>query len=148
MFNNIGGKIKKVSEIATTVGMIASVVLGIIIMLPGDLMVLVGLLVMVLGCFFSWIGSFLLCGYGQLIENSDKLVLLHMEESGSSEPDLEERERNYKSIEADKISFNAGKCDICGKENVTIHACTIKDNLGTRYRNMCADCLEDHNINN
>ena len=60
MFKNIGGKIKKLSEIVTWIGVIASVILGIIIMLPGDIMVLVGLIVMALGCFSSWIGSFLL----------------------------------------------------------------------------------------
>ena len=96
MFKNIGGKIKKVLEIVTTIGIVASVILGILIMLIDDEMVLIGLVVMALGCFSSWIGSFLLYGYGQLIENSDKLVLLYIGKDGKNEPDLEEREKTIK----------------------------------------------------
>ncbi len=147
MFKNIGGKIKTLSEFVTWVGIIASVVLGIIIMFYGDIMVLVGLVVMSFGCFFSWIGSFLLYGYGQLIENSDKLVLLQTGEDIKNEPDLEKREKTHTSsvhinVDSDKI----GKCDMCGKDNLPVANYTIKDSLGTRYRNMCKGCSQKQNI--
>ena len=149
MFKNIGGKIKKLSEIVTWIGIIASVILGIIIMLPGDIMILVGVIVMAWGCFSSWIGSFLLYGYGQLIENSDKLVLLHIGENDKNEPDLEQREETHKSsVHMTKNSSKDGKCDICGKENTPVVYCTIKDDLGTRYRNMCAECMQNSDIKN
>jgi len=149
MFKNIGGKIKKISEIVTWIGIIVSVILGIIIMLPGDIMVLVGLIVIALGCFSSWVGSLLLYGYGQLIENSDKLLLLHIGEKNKSEPDLDQREETHKSsIHTAKTPSKVGKCEICGKENTPVVYCTIKDDLGTRYRNVCAECMQDCNIKN
>lgn len=39
-----------------------------------------------------------------------------------------------------------GKCDICGKENTSVFKCTIKDEYGTRYRNLCEECSEKSDI--
>ena len=100
-----------------------------------------------MGCFFSWLGQILLYGYGQLIENSDKLVLLQMGESGKKKLDLDEREEsNTASIRANSTASQIGKCDVCGKENVSVSKCTIKDDFGTRYRNLCEECSEKSDI--
>ncbi|MBQ4120014.1 MAG: hypothetical protein IJD45_06470 [Clostridia bacterium] len=147
MFKNIGGKIKKLSEIVTWMGIITSVILGIIIMSPGDTMILAGLIVIVLGCFASWTSSFLLYGYGQLIENTDRLLLLHIGENDKNEPDLEQIEETHKSsVHTTKAPSKVGKCDICGKESTPVFYCTIKDDLGTRYRNMCTECMQNWDI--
>ena len=74
MFCNIGEKIKALAQIITWIGIIVCVVLGIIIIANDDELVLIGLLVMVLGSLLSWVSSFVLYGFGQLIENSDKIV--------------------------------------------------------------------------
>ena len=72
MFNNIGGKIKAVAACFTWIGFIASILGGAYIILESEL--LLGLLVMLIGCFASWLSSLTLYGFGQLIENTDKLV--------------------------------------------------------------------------
>ena len=73
MFDNIGGKIKTVASTLTVLGIILSILAGLITLLDGEIS---GLFVMIFGSLFSWLGSFLLYGFGQLVENSDKLVAL------------------------------------------------------------------------
>lgn len=74
MFKNIGGKIKTLASVITCAFIILSIVSGVLIMV-NDL-VLVGILVMLVGFLLSWVSSFILYGYGQMIENSDKLVAI------------------------------------------------------------------------
>lgn len=71
MFANIGGKIKTFASVCTWMGIIGSVLAGLGIM---DNSVLLGVLAIALGSFVSWVGSFMVYGFGQLIENTDKLV--------------------------------------------------------------------------
>ena len=79
MFSNIGGKIKIWAVITCIIGMLFWCILGIVLMLEGDEMIIWGLLVALVGSVLAWIGTFLLYGFGQLIENSDKLVAINHE---------------------------------------------------------------------
>ena len=72
MFINIGRKIKLLAIVSTVIGMIASVVGGIIVMAELE-QVLSGLGIIVGGCLFSWIGSFVLYGFGELIESTQSV---------------------------------------------------------------------------
>ncbi len=150
MYKNIGGKIKNVAEIITTIGCFASVVLGILVMVLGDgngAMIFTGLVVMAIGCFGSWLSTLLLYGYGQMIENSDKLVMLYAAETKDGEPNLEQRgKEQIGNVEIDSVSSGNGKCDFCGKENVPVFGCAMKDGFGTRYRNVCADCAQKYKL--
>ena len=77
MFDNIGSKIKIVAIVCTIVGIVASVIAGIVLM-AGDVVGL-GLLVAVGGSFLSWVGSFLLYGFGELITSVNALSSTTME---------------------------------------------------------------------
>ncbi len=91
MFNNIGGKIKSVAKVLTGLGITVSVLVGIMVMTSD--MLGVGLLTIVLGSLLSWLSSFTLYGFGQLIENTDTLVKLQAKKTDSSpEPDEDEEE--------------------------------------------------------
>lgn len=76
MFNKIGGKIKTLAEIISIIGILVSAFAGLYYILIGisdketDLIVL-GAIIAIIGPLSSWVGSFLLYGFGQLIENSD-----------------------------------------------------------------------------
>ena len=74
MFNDIGGKLKALAEVLTWLGMGASVLIGIIELFANGDTPLPGLLIIAIGCLGSWLSSFVLYGFGQLVENSDKLV--------------------------------------------------------------------------
>lgn len=68
MFDNIGGKIKKLAEIICGLGIVASIISGIVVMAIDEDMILIGLLIIALGCLLSWIGSFFTYGFGEIIE--------------------------------------------------------------------------------
>ena len=84
MFDNIGGKIKALAKIVTWVGIAASVLTGIAVMTASRTMigtygidvrggsVLGGILVMVLGSLGAWVSSFILYGFGDLIESAKR----------------------------------------------------------------------------
>ena len=74
MFNyeNIGNKIKGLAQMAFVVGAIAAVITGIALMATDEDLILYGLLVLIVGPIIAWVSSWLLYGFGQLIENTDK----------------------------------------------------------------------------
>lgn len=85
MFKNMGRKIKMLAQIICWIGIVFSAIIGIlaiVIALSGTLIakeisvlvIIGGVLYVIIGSLLAWIGSFLLYGYGQLIENSDILV--------------------------------------------------------------------------
>lgn len=74
MFDNIGSKIKSLAQVVCWIGIIASVIGGIIVMASHSDAAATGLLIIAIGVVGSWVGSFALYGFGQLIENSDTLV--------------------------------------------------------------------------
>lgn len=73
MFTNIGSKIMALAVVLCWFGILASVVLGIVVLAKTEL-ILVGILLMLIGPLLSWIGSFLLYGFGQLIDDADRIV--------------------------------------------------------------------------
>ena len=91
MFSNIGGKIQALAKIICWIGIILSVLCGILYCFVDNktmapmgkgLQILIGILIMGIGSVSAWVGSFLLYGFGRLVENSDSLVYLKKKESG------------------------------------------------------------------
>lgn len=85
MFKNIGGKIKGLAKFICWVGIIVSIIIGVA-MIAGakqsnglntytnNSMIVGGILVIVFGILASWVGSFTLYGFGELVDNSSKLA--------------------------------------------------------------------------
>lgn len=71
MFTNIGEKIKTLAKVVCWFGIIASVISGIAMIATSETLILAGVLTLVLGSLFSWISSFVLYGFGEVVENSD-----------------------------------------------------------------------------
>lgn len=69
MYDEVGDKIKTLAKVIAWLGIIASVVVGIVTISTG-----VGILVLILGPLFSWLSTLVLYGFGQLVENTDILV--------------------------------------------------------------------------
>ena len=76
MFGNIGGKIKTLAQVVTWIGIIGSVICGFVLMGIDDDLIFTGFIIALFGSLSSWVSSFVLYGFGQLIENTDKLVEL------------------------------------------------------------------------
>lgn len=86
MFNNIGHKIQVLAKVLCWIGIICWVITGIALMAGGSSMtyqlngayvrasngssIVAGILTIVFGVLLSWIGSFLLYGFGQLVEDT------------------------------------------------------------------------------
>lgn len=75
MYNNIGKKIKLAAKIIGGLGIFTSVIWGLILISQAfgywgePIFIFMGLMVMAVGGFFSWAGTWLLYGFGELIEN-------------------------------------------------------------------------------
>ena len=81
MFDNIGGKIKTVAKVFCWIGIIASIMLGV--MLPFTAEVVFAIIIV--GCLGSWVGSFVLYGFGELIETVSILSDALLEEVDEEE---------------------------------------------------------------
>lgn len=78
MFKNIGFKIMKMAEFFCWIGIIFSVSAGLatillkpILEIQSNLFIVYGILLIIFGPILSWVNSFVLYGFGRLIENSD-----------------------------------------------------------------------------
>lgn len=143
MFDNIGNKIKTLSKLLCYVGMAVCIIAGIVVATIDEDLILIGVLVAVVGSALSWVNSFLLYGFGQLVENSD--IIANRErytykESTDKAFDFSGRFGTPKAEPKNTAKLKMLKCDICGVENTDVVECTIVDDMGTRYRNMCANC--------
>ncbi len=76
MFGNIGSKIKTLAQVVTWIGIIGSAICGFVLMGMDEDLIFIGLLIAILGSLSSWVSSFVLYGFGHLIENTDKLIEL------------------------------------------------------------------------
>ena len=74
MFENIGKKIKKLAQFYTGIGIVVSIILGIITATIDPEMGLFGLILVIVGSIASWLSSLVLYGFGQLVDNTDKIV--------------------------------------------------------------------------
>lgn len=70
MYDNIGGKIKGLAKAIFITETISAVISGIALMASDEDMIPVGLLVMVVGPLVAWVSSWLLYGFGELIDKA------------------------------------------------------------------------------
>ena len=71
MYDNIGGKIKSWAKVSFLVTAVIEVITGIALITTDEDPAVYGWLIMILGPIAAWVSSWLLYGFGQLIENSD-----------------------------------------------------------------------------
>ena len=84
MYSNIGKKIKVLTVIVTVILMLGALGTGAYFIVEGmdyfdyggDYFVYIGIAIAVGGPILAWIMSFVMYGFGQLIDNTDKLVTL------------------------------------------------------------------------
>jgi hypothetical protein len=91
MFDNIGGKIKTLAKIICWLGIIISVISGMVLI---GISGLVSVLTIIAGSLTSWIGSFSLYGFGELIEKTTEIA----ENTRYINIDIGSKKTNAKSI--------------------------------------------------
>lgn len=70
MYDNIGGKIKVLAKVIFIIEAIAAAITGIALMATDEYLLPIGFLVMIAGPIVAWISSWLLYGFGELIEKT------------------------------------------------------------------------------
>ena len=92
MFKNIGKKIKVFAKVICWIGIILSVISGIILIVAGvnnndirtiingtvqymdsTMLIVLGVVVLILGPIVSWIGSFMTYGFGEIVDNTQAI---------------------------------------------------------------------------
>lgn len=97
MFENIGSKIKNLSKFICCIEIIACIVVGIVMAATNENLIFAGILVAVIGALLSWVGAFILYGFGQLIENSDIVAEESRQSNAKYENNIrKERDRKEK----------------------------------------------------
>ncbi|MBQ6811252.1 MAG: hypothetical protein IJO94_07610 [Firmicutes bacterium] len=153
MFNDIGNKIKTLTAVSCWVGIAVFVMVGfaLMVLLPDYL--ILGIVIAVGGALISWLGSFLLYGYGQLIENTDIIIRSITAKSfdnafetfdGRGQPSFDRKELIYKCQKIDlKSEVDRGVCPLCQAEDVHLQRCIIKTEYGTREMFICKQCIDE-----
>ncbi|GEM_PF-1875635 len=77
MYKNIGKKIKALAVISFIIGAVASIVGAIVLFVlsqewgaPEEVLIASGIMLIIIGPLVSWIGSFLIYGYGELVQRT------------------------------------------------------------------------------
>ncbi len=85
MFNNIGKKIKTLAKVICWIGIICSILGGVVMAVSGAAAmdydvasgvaaIVGGVFMAVLGALFSWIGSFMMLGFGEIVEKVNEIA--------------------------------------------------------------------------
>ena len=166
MFDDIGGKIKTVAKVVCWVGIIMSVITGIVLISTANT---VGILTIIVGSLGSWIGSFTLYGFGELIEKTTEIAentrpvntnmgstKINVESSeasdGSVQENNEESTNQVASIYArcpsmfkyQELNFvedaGSGRCQLCFKQD-NLARYKIRNSIGVRIIPICQTCV-------
>ena len=134
MFDNIGGKIKVLAAVVTILGCIVSFVFGIILFVEREFGM--GFLVIIMGGLLSWVSSFVLYGFGELIESNqdiqktNKDIYLHLKSNNDSTTAKKSVQETNQPIDRTRNSYlwdllktspapaekKKSYCPDCGKE--------------------------------
>lgn len=123
MYENIGEKIKILSKIIFYIQAIGSAIGGLAVMTmdANEETVLIGLLLLFLGPVLAWVSSWVLYGFGQLIDNTDKLVEFNEKKFDNADETPFEMVNEYEALELCKkcgadITNDLQHCHVCGEK--------------------------------
>jgi len=151
MFDNIGGKIKKLSKIFCWIGIIADIFVGFYLIALGEgkisginaIFIIVGWIIIILGPIISWISSFFMYGFGQLIENSDMLIkkmdmasiTTNSKQGKDRKPQVEAQPKKANNAKPKVIIFN--DFEYISEDKIKCRGCGTIQNSN---RNVCFEC--------
>ena len=115
MFNNIGQKIKNLALVLFTLESAASILFGLIC--TGLFENTLFLLICIIGPFVSWISSFLLYGFGELVDNSSKIKSDTEDQKKNQEIIIKELKKLNGSNPSEDTDSKKWTCENCGTLN-------------------------------
>lgn len=144
MFNKVGQKIKSLAKIICGIGITVSIIAATVmfsiassVMYGGGALVGIGFVLLILGPLFSWISSFFMYGFGELIDNSDSIKQDILKIRGLSNIPY-----NYKEMaEKEAVANNSGnKFKMPSNENNCLKV-TIPKIVSTPAKENSKRCL-------
>ena len=139
MYNNCGAKIKGIVSVIAGLGMAASIIGGLIIMVAtidvGG--IIAGPLIAIVGCLGAWLGGLMLAAFGELVENTYEIrkmlqsgkgvapaakqssvpyveAVLQEQKAPKPEPEVKTAPV-YPEVNAEKVCINCGAVNKAGK---------------------------------
>ncbi len=114
MFDNIGSKIKILAIVCCIIGIVATIASQVIVVFTAkyttstsyDALIIV--LNIIIGVVISWVSSFVLYGFGQLVENSDTVVELLKTKDNNV---IVEEDNSSNTRKAKSVNLNASEND-------------------------------------
>lgn len=121
MYNNIGAKIKGLTKIIVIIEAAIAVSIGLIMMFADDDTFLLGLTVTVVGCLTAWISSWLLYGFGEIVENTSIIARNSGANCGmeNAVPNADRQAELYRLYAKGVISAEEYQKALAGGEQVT-----------------------------
>lgn len=104
-----------------------------------------GAFYLIVGPIVSVILSFLMYGFGELIETNSEIAYNTREnviKKIISETCTTSNSKTCTTSNTVQEHTFRGDCEICGKQNVLLRAVKIGDKMGTDYRNVCSECAK------
>lgn len=130
MYDNIGKKIKGLAIATFIIEAVASVIAGFIFALEGEDF---GAFLLLLGPFAAWLSSWLLYGFGELVDKvMDIEGKFHKDQNAANITEASDATNRNVPTEA---------CSLCGNQTETTHVKIIDQAGGIRYQNLCNDCI-------
>ena len=136
MFDNISEKIKNLATVLTVLGFIASFIACIALISMEQ--VGAGLLTGGLGCLFSWISSFILYGFGELIEKATEIAQNTKTSTNLAVADAIEKASPENTGNIDSLQIRANAFETYKDEQPQP---TEEDTWNTPLPNECPSCF-------
>lgn len=128
MFDNIGVKIKRLAFIIFIIEAVISILYGLVYIIVFKNMFY--LLICIIGPFVAWLSSFLLYGFGELVDNSSKIksdtedqkknqqiIIKELKKLNGSNPNEDKDSKNWTCENCGTLNDNyASFCYICGNK--------------------------------
>ena len=128
MWDEIGAKIKIFAKVIAWVGIISSIIGGIVLIVQGininhnrwissggGLLIFGGFGIIIGGSILSWVSSFFMYGFGELIENSEEIKNNNLKNERTSISNNFINKNKTCPFCAEEIKFEAKFCPHCGQ---------------------------------
>ena len=131
MFRNIGRKLRGLAAAIMIIGVLGAVGSAAFLYFTGVLDWPICVSILAGGIITSWISSWIIYGIGDTNVKLEKLM-----DKMIPKPSYTEYLNNR--------AGTRGTCELCGR-NCDLISARIEDQMGTRYRKVCAECFAKNN---
>ena len=124
MWDNIGGKIKGLAKVFAWIGIICSIIGGIVLFVissnmryNGGLYFGLGFVVIIIGSLISWISAWVMYGFGELIENTDIIAYNSQQKVSSSNVNTSSQNTVNNPLPINRNYGDTWVCKNCNEKN-------------------------------